>query len=178
MATRKAIGKRQRFEIFKRDGFTCQYCGRTPPTVILECDHITPVAEGGTNDSDNLTAACFDCNRGKGATSLHKVPQSLADKAYAIQEAEEQLAGYSAILMAKKARVEADVWPVIEALTGERETSHSNFRSAKMFVERLGAFGTLEAAEIARAKFNYPNSQQWKYFCGVCWGMIRANEDG
>lgn len=33
---RKPLSKRIRFEVFKRDSFTCQFCGRTPPEVILE----------------------------------------------------------------------------------------------------------------------------------------------
>ena len=40
MAERKPIGKKMRFEVFKRDKFTCQYCGRKAPDVILEVDHI------------------------------------------------------------------------------------------------------------------------------------------
>lgn len=31
-----------RFEVFKRDNFTCRYCGQAPPTAILEVDHIIP----------------------------------------------------------------------------------------------------------------------------------------
>ena len=44
---RKSITKSVRFEVFKRDGFKCQYCGASAPDVILEVDHIVPVAEGG-----------------------------------------------------------------------------------------------------------------------------------
>jgi len=51
---RKAISKKMRFEILKRDSFTCQYCGKTPPEAILEIDHIDPVAEGGSNEILNL----------------------------------------------------------------------------------------------------------------------------
>ena len=47
---RKNLPKKIRFEVFKRDSFTCQYCGRMAPDVILEVDHILPVAEGGTNN--------------------------------------------------------------------------------------------------------------------------------
>jgi hypothetical protein len=38
--------------------------------VILNVDHIMPVAEGGTNDIMNLITSCFDCNSGKGARQL------------------------------------------------------------------------------------------------------------
>ena len=65
MAKRKAISKKLRFEVFKRDKFTCQYCGESAPDVILEVDHIKPVAKGGTNDIMNLITSCRDCNRGK-----------------------------------------------------------------------------------------------------------------
>ena len=59
-----------RFEVFKRDKFTCQYCGRTVPEVILHVDHIKPVAKGGKNDIMNLITSCSDCNLGKGAREL------------------------------------------------------------------------------------------------------------
>lgn len=62
---RKGVGKRLRFEVFKRDRFTCQYCGKKAPDVVLECDHIIAVANGGTDDILNLTTSCVDCNSGK-----------------------------------------------------------------------------------------------------------------
>lgn len=65
MAKRKGISKSTRFEVFKRDSFTCQYCGKSAPDVVLEVDHINPVSKGGDNDISNLITACFDCNRGK-----------------------------------------------------------------------------------------------------------------
>jgi hypothetical protein len=70
MAERKQIPKKLRFEVFKRDSFTCQYCGKMAPDVILELDHITPVAKGGVNNIMNLITSCKDCNRGKGAKEL------------------------------------------------------------------------------------------------------------
>lgn len=62
--------KRLRFEVFKRDEFTCQYCGRRPPEVVLELDHIHPRAAGGKDDEINLVTACVDCNRGKSDKKL------------------------------------------------------------------------------------------------------------
>ena len=68
--TRISISRKKRFEIFKRDGFKCQYCGAYPPNVTLEVDHLTPVCAGGDNAETNLITSCFDCNRGKGTYKL------------------------------------------------------------------------------------------------------------
>ncbi len=67
---RVAFTKKLRFEVFKRDSFTCQYCGKSAPDVVLHVDHINPVAKGGTNEITNLISSCVDCNIGKGATTL------------------------------------------------------------------------------------------------------------
>ena len=70
MAKREPLSKRIRFEVFKRDNFTCQYCGAKAPDVILEVDHIKPVKEDGTNEIMNLITSCFDCNRGKSSKKI------------------------------------------------------------------------------------------------------------
>ncbi len=67
---RESIGPRRRFEVLKRDGFRCRYCGKSSDEVKLEIDHIIPVAKGGTNDVENLIASCRDCNSGKRTLSL------------------------------------------------------------------------------------------------------------
>jgi hypothetical protein len=70
MQKRKSITKKTRFEIFKRDSFTCQYCGAKAPDAILEIDHLNPVKHGGENDLLNLITSCFVCNRGKSHRKL------------------------------------------------------------------------------------------------------------
>ena len=70
MAERKAINKKLRFEVLKRDKFTCQYCGKSAPDVVLEIDHIKPVSKGGANEIMNLITSCKDCNRGKSNIEL------------------------------------------------------------------------------------------------------------
>lgn len=67
---RDALTKRIRFDVFKRDSFKCQYCGKSAPDVVLEVDHIMPIAAGGDNSVTNLITACFDCNRGKADKTL------------------------------------------------------------------------------------------------------------
>jgi hypothetical protein len=67
---RKAIPKSVRFEVFKRDSFTCQYCGSKAPEVVLHVDHLVPVAAGGENDLLNLITSCEGCNLGKSDKAL------------------------------------------------------------------------------------------------------------
>lgn len=52
--------------IFRRDGYTCAYCGHRGTSATLEVDHRVPVSRGGTDDPENLTTACWECNREKG----------------------------------------------------------------------------------------------------------------
>ena len=56
-----------RFEIFKRDNFTCQYCGRNvkKDKIKLHVDHIYPKSKNGKYSRDNLITSCEECNLGK-----------------------------------------------------------------------------------------------------------------
>lgn len=66
--TRKAISERLRYEVFSRDDFRCQACGRGAKNgAKLTVDHVVPVDWGGTNDKSNLLTLCEECNRGKKA---------------------------------------------------------------------------------------------------------------
>jgi hypothetical protein len=67
---RDAVRPGTRYKVLHRDNYRCQLCGRTPttdPDLILEIDHINPVANGGNNTLENLRTLCRPCNRGKGA---------------------------------------------------------------------------------------------------------------
>jgi hypothetical protein len=90
---RVAIPKGMRFEVFKRDCFTCQYCGKKAPDVVLHCDHIKAVADSGTTDLLNLITACMACNLGKSdvplddSTTINKQRAQLEE----LQERREQI---------------------------------------------------------------------------------------
>lgn len=90
---RKGLSKKTRFEVFKRDSFTCQYCGRAAPEVLLECDHISPIAAGGEDDVMNLLTSCRDCNQGKSdrALSDHSVIAKQRAQLEELNERREQL---------------------------------------------------------------------------------------
>lgn len=59
-----------RTRVFKRDGYTCRYCGSHGGR--LECDHKKPVSRGGSNHPRNLITACFTCNRSKRSKALRE----------------------------------------------------------------------------------------------------------
>ena len=59
------VSKALRFEVLRRDQFTCRYCGRTASEAKLHVDHVHPQTLGGKDTLDNLVTACEDCNIGK-----------------------------------------------------------------------------------------------------------------
>jgi hypothetical protein len=64
---RKTIKPGLRFDVLKRDNYTCQACGAIAGNgTILEIDHIKPFSRGGSDEIDNLQVLCRDCNIGKG----------------------------------------------------------------------------------------------------------------
>lgn len=74
--TAKAFAKEQRALMTKklrefiknRDNYTCCSCGNsthTEPNLLLEIDHIIPVAKGGCTVEENLQTLCWKCNRSK-----------------------------------------------------------------------------------------------------------------
>ena len=55
--------KLTRLEVFKRDHYTCQYCGKE--TRQLTLDHVVPRYRGGEHTWENVVSACVPCNRRK-----------------------------------------------------------------------------------------------------------------
>ena len=60
--------KLTRREVFIRDSYTCQYCGRQSSDLTI--DHIIPRSRGGPHSWENLVSACKTCNHRKGGKSL------------------------------------------------------------------------------------------------------------
>ena len=56
-----------RFNVFLRDGFSCQYCGDRYPTPELTFDHVIPRSRGGRTTLENVVTACGCCNLRKGS---------------------------------------------------------------------------------------------------------------
>lgn len=70
-----------RKNIYRRDRYTCQYCGSKPPLQDLSVDHVVPRSFGGRSTWTNCVLSCLKCNRKKANRSLaesglklHKAP--------------------------------------------------------------------------------------------------------
>lgn len=178
---RKAISKGLRFEIFKRDGFTCQYCGEQPPGAILHIDHILPVVEGGTNDDTNLITSCAACNMGKGRKILNGPPRPDIDLVLLEKQQEiAELRQYQEVSAARRALI-GDVVDSLQKLwfemTGQdygldRETVR---RMVAKFGPALVEDGIAAVAiKVAGGYVNRYNGGWEKYL----WGTLQHMADG
>jgi 5-methylcytosine-specific restriction endonuclease McrA len=66
-----------RKNLFRRDAYTCQYCGRQPGKSQLTVDHIVPQARGGETNWENCVTACKSCNQRKGKRTLAETGMTL-----------------------------------------------------------------------------------------------------
>ena len=67
--------KLTRREVFRRDNYTCQYCGRRDTSLTV--DHILPKRLGGQHTWTNVVAACPSCNHRKGGRHLQELQMNL-----------------------------------------------------------------------------------------------------
>lgn len=176
---RKTISKTLRFEVFKRDGFACCYCGKTPPSVTLEIDHITPVSKNGNNDINNLITSCFDCNRGKKNITLDKIPNKLKLNLEILKEHEIQIKEYRKFISIINKRINRDIKHIENIFNSFFNEYHFTVHfkeSIRMFLKLLPLDEIIDAAYIAFEKKDDPNDAI-KYFCGICWNKIRSKKD-
>ncbi|NLF43411.1 MAG: HNH endonuclease [Bacteroidales bacterium] len=70
---RALMTQRLRNHIKERDRFACRQCGNSiakEPNLLLEIDHIIPIAKGGLTEESNLQTLCWKCNRSKGSKMM------------------------------------------------------------------------------------------------------------
>ena len=191
---RVVLSKRQRFEVFKRDNFTCQYCGRKPPDVILEVDHVCAVVSGGTNEDYNLLTSCFDCNRGKGSSPIKVIPIDIEERRLLAEERRDQVRAYEETLQHIREENEARIDAVISTYETsiydyycrlnrtrtleEQEPAYVGFSrvSIRNFLKLLPLPVVQEAMEIACDKMidgRISSNELFRYFCGICWNKIK-----
>lgn len=173
-----AIGKRLRFEIFKRDGFRCRYCGANAVATLLHVDHVIAVAEGGGDDPENLVTACADCNLGKSSVSLGDSRLQNPQPTDAMLEHAEQMRAYLAAAReldeARDEIVQAVVnrWAELVDRDGMPE---SIVASMPYWIEQIGLDAVLKGVgAVARKDGLRHTTSQRKYFLAV----LRNTRDG
>ena len=62
---RGSMLQKRRQQVFERDGWQCQSCGRFGTTKTLKADHVKPLQLGGPDTNDNMQTLCKDCHNTK-----------------------------------------------------------------------------------------------------------------
>lgn len=166
------VSPRLRFEILKRDNYTCRYCRSKEQELTV--DHVIPSALGGSDKPENLVAACRDCNSGKTSSNLDdpKV-QELTDAALARSLRFRELMQADAAKVTKAREFAESYLGGWYALAEDRGLS---WVTAAPDAERtlarwysLGIPGEIiqEAMEIALDNRKIPQKSMYVYFCGV-----------
>jgi hypothetical protein len=184
---RKPLTKKIRFEVFKRDSFTCQYCGEAAPKVVLNVDHITPVAAGGNNNALNLITACFECNSGKSDRLLsdESTVAKQANQARLLSEKREQLKMMSEWALGMKSIADEQLDVFIKYLSdnyGYELTANGKIE-AKKIVRKYSIPEIIEATEKSASQYlKDPNNQAdcekfFKYIVKICYWQKREREN-
>lgn len=178
---RESLSKSIRFEVFKRDSFTCQYCGKSAPNVVLHVDHIKPVAENGKNDLLNLITSCMECNSGKGKRQL-KDNSVIAKQKSQLDDLNERRIQLEMLIEYRQSLSNiADMAldrasDLILSLTGF-SLNDSGRRNLKKVIKEFGINETLDAIETSSERYLVENNdggyttQSFEAFFGKISGI-------
>jgi hypothetical protein len=180
---RKCIGKKMRFEIMKRDGFACIYCGRKPPEVALEIDHVVAIAANGAHHPSNMVTACYDCNAGKGKRSLTEIPVSLAVQIERAAQTRKKLEEHHKVLQDIEALEREDAWKILhllhlKELEEEGSTRTDWFRGVSHLLKRVDREVLFDLAAWTASNHSFRKSDKSRFltFCKAAWNIVREGE--
>lgn len=177
MAERKTLSKKTRFEVFKRDAFTCQYCGSKAPDVILVVDHVKPVAAGGDNDLMNLITSCQACNAGKGARELSDMTV-LEKQRKQLEELNERREQLEMMIEWREGlnRINETALAAINDRLNERTgytLNEHGMQKARKWLRQYGLAEVLEALEIAFDQYaEWKDGQITSESWNIAWNKI------
>lgn len=175
---RKSTGKRLRFSIFERDNFTCQYCGKKPPEVILNADHIVPVSKGGGDEPENLLTSCRDCNFGKSDLKIGNFPVRALKNKDEFQEKYEQLKAfyeYQKKFSNLQESVLNDIKDYWEIVWDGDTLTQKGLASLRYFIKTFSPSEIKEAIDISRKQMK-DGYVGFSYMCGVLMNWKRDKE--
>lgn len=177
------LSRRLRFEILRRDGHTCRYCGAAAPDATLTVDHVIPVVLGGGNEPNNLVTACVDCNGGK---------SSMPPDAAIVEDVDAAAMLFARAAERVAAQRRADRTAMLQTLTWFEDTWNNWTYSdgtnpalpgewpntVQRFVERGLSHEDLEYfIRVAMSKTGVRRNNEFRYFCGCCWREITTRDE-
>lgn len=80
LAQKKQIIRFSRQNVFIRDSYRCQYCGKKKQKTLLTLDHVIPVVLGGRKTWKNIVTCCKPCNQKKGGRTPEQAGMKLQRK--------------------------------------------------------------------------------------------------
>lgn len=80
LSKKRQIVRFSRENIFLRDSYQCQYCGKKVNKQHLTLDHVIPVVQGGKKSWENIVSSCKQCNQKKGGRTPHEAHMKLIRK--------------------------------------------------------------------------------------------------
>jgi 5-methylcytosine-specific restriction endonuclease McrA len=72
-----------RENLLSRDGFACQYCGKSLTLESATVDHVVPTSRGGSRSWNNTVASCKACNNRKGNRTPYEAGMRLKREPFA-----------------------------------------------------------------------------------------------
>ena len=180
---RRSVPRRLRFEVLRRDNFTCRYCGASAPDAVLEVDHVIPVALGGGNQPSNLVTACVDCNRGKASTSADAPVVEDIDKTAELGERARRLASERRqVELAKRDEFFTDFLAFWKKTIGTHPEEHWGWNyggSWRQSLEKFMRHGLTEEDFYYWARYTagaFPK-KPWNYFSSLLWKEVGRREE-
>lgn len=179
-----AVTKRTRYEVLRRDNYTCRYCGASAPDVVLQVDHVIHQALGGADDPSNLVAACRDCNAGKSsATPDQELVAQVNAQAVAMSKAlRDNLAERGREVAENQSWCDnvAEWWNGrCDELDLRYAWMEDDWRPTMVKWRAMGVPANIitNAIDTALANERVPQGRRYRYMCGIVWTTIREATD-
>jgi hypothetical protein len=176
------ISRRLRYEVLRRDSYTCRYCGAKAPDVEITVDHVIPVALGGTDEPSNLVAACGACNGGKTSSSpdaplVAEVADRALEWAQAMRQAQAKMLADVKLREADREQFR-EWWDGWRRVNGDSQTQIPKDPAWWVTVDQLIVAGlplpVLKGCiDLAMTQRKVKDENRFRYMCGVAWNKVK-----
>jgi hypothetical protein len=161
---RKDVPKKIKFEVLKRDKFTCQYCGAKAPDVLLHVDHINPYSKSKDNSIINLITSCQSCNLGKGDRTLDD-DSVIVKQINQMEELQERRNQLEELLMWRESLLDIENDEISSIINYCNKVYHpctlteTGEVNMKKYIKKYKSLLVIEAIDESKKYFEYDNTK-------------------